>query len=35
MTPRVKIEALSKDTLVKDAFDFFVKHTHSRIPVYD
>jgi len=34
MTPRVKIEALSDDTTVKDAFEYFISHTHSRIPVY-
>jgi CBS domain containing-hemolysin-like protein len=34
MTPRVQIEALPNNTSVKDAFNFFLKHTHSRIPVY-
>jgi len=34
MTPRVKIDALEEKTTVKEAFDFFVNHTHSRIPVY-
>jgi len=35
MTPRVQIEFLSNNTTVKDAFSFFLKHTHSRIPVYN
>ena len=35
MTPRVKIEALDNNTTVKEAFDFFINHTHSRIPVFD
>ncbi len=34
MTPRVKIEALSRETTVKKAFEYFLNHTHSRIPVY-
>jgi len=34
MTPRVKIEALEDDTIVSEALDFYLKHTHSRIPVY-
>jgi len=34
MTPRVKIEALSSDATVKEAMDFYLSHTHSRIPVY-
>lgn len=34
MTPRVKIEALSSDKTVKEAMDFYLTHTHSRIPVY-
>ncbi len=34
MTPRVKIEALSIDMTVKQAMDFYLAHTHSRIPVY-
>jgi CBS domain containing-hemolysin-like protein len=35
MTPRVKIEALSSESSVAEAFDFFIKHTHSRIPVFN
>ncbi len=34
MTPRVKIEAISDEITVKEAMDFFLSHTHSRIPVY-
>ncbi len=35
MIPRVKIEALSIDSTVWDALDFYIKHTHSRIPLYN
>ncbi len=35
MTPRVKIDALASDTTIKEAYDFFKSHTHSRIPVYN
>ena len=35
MTPRVKIESLSDETTVHEAFEYFVNHTHSRIPVYN
>ena len=31
---RVKIEALSIKSTVKDAMDFYLSHTHSRIPIY-
>ncbi len=34
MTPRVKIEAISDEITVKEAMNFFLSHTHSRIPVY-
>ncbi len=34
MTPRVKIEALSSEKTVLEALDFYLSHTHSRIPVY-
>jgi len=34
MTPRVKIEAISDDITIKEAMDFYLSHTHSRIPVY-
>ncbi len=35
MTPRVKIEALPKETTVDEAQKFFRKITHSRVPVFD
>ena len=34
MTPRVKIEALSINTTVWKALEFFLSHTHSRIPIF-
>jgi len=34
MIPRVKIEKLSTKTTVKQAKDYIINHTHSRIPVY-
>ena len=34
MTPRVAIEALDSEITIKDAVDFVIKHSHSRIPVY-
>jgi magnesium and cobalt transporter len=34
MTPRVKIEAISDEITVKEAMEFYLSHTHSRIPVY-
>ena len=34
MTPRVKIEALNSESTVKEAMNFYLTHTHSRIPVY-
>jgi len=34
MTPRVKLEALEDDTTVEEALDYYLKHTHSRIPIY-
>lgn len=34
MTPRVKIEALSSDKTINEALEFYLSHTHSRIPVY-
>lgn len=34
MIPRVNVEMLSNEVTVKEAIDFFMKHTHSRIPVY-
>ena len=35
MTPRVKIEWLSANITVSEAFEFYTSHTHSRIPVYN
>lgn len=35
MTPRIKIDKLSSETTVKNARDYIISHTHSRIPVYD
>lgn len=35
MTPRVKIEALSGEKTIKEALDFYLTHTHSRIPIYN
>lgn len=35
MTPRVKIEAISSDITVKQAMDYYLEHTHTRLPVYD
>jgi len=34
MTPRVKIEALSSKITVREALEYYLSHTHSRIPVY-
>lgn len=34
MTPRVKIDALDIEETVWEAMDFYLSHTHSRIPVY-
>ena len=34
MVPRVKVEALSDETTLDEAREFYVSHTHSRIPVY-
>jgi len=34
MTPRVKIDALDIDTTIQEAMDFYLTHTHSRIPVF-
>ena len=35
MTPRVNIEALSLQTTLKEALEFYLSHTHSRIPIYE
>jgi len=34
MIPRVKLEALSDEKTVSEALEFYMKHTHSRIPVF-
>jgi len=34
MTPRIKIDKLSDETTVKEALEYMLNHTHSRIPVY-
>ncbi|MBT3726364.1 hypothetical protein HOG21_01310 [bacterium] len=34
MTPRVSIEALPLKSTVKKALDYYLSHTHSRIPIY-
>ena len=34
MVPRVKVEALSDEMTLDDAKEFYMDHTHSRIPVY-
>jgi CBS domain containing-hemolysin-like protein len=34
MVPRVQIEALSCETKVEDAMEYYLQHTHSRIPIY-
>lgn len=35
MTPRVKIDAVSSDMSVWDAMDYYLEHTHTRLPVYN
>ena len=35
MTPRVKLESLEDDTTAEEALKYYLKHTHSRIPVYN
>lgn len=34
MVPRVKVDALSSERTIDEALDYYLKHTHSRIPVY-
>ncbi len=34
MTPRIKIDKLPSNCTVKDAKNYIINHTHSRIPVY-
>lgn len=35
MTPRVKIDALSSDTTIEEAKEYYLNNTHSRIPIYN
>jgi CBS domain containing-hemolysin-like protein len=35
MTPRVRVDAIEKSSTVNDAVSYMLKHTHSRIPVFD
>ena len=35
MIPRVKIDRISFSSTVWEALDYYLKHTHSRIPVYN
>jgi len=34
MVPRVKIDALSDEMTIEQALEYYLSHTHSRIPVY-
>lgn len=34
MTPRVHVDAMPEDYSLKEASDFIINHTHTRIPVY-
>lgn len=34
MVPRVRVDALSDETTIDEAREFYMNHTHSRIPVY-
>lgn len=35
MTPRVKIDSLSSDTTIWEAKEYYLKNTHSRLPIYN
>lgn len=35
MTPRVKLEALEDDITIEEALNYYLRHTHSRIPIYN
>ncbi len=35
MTPRIAIEAMSSKITIQEAVEFFIKHSHSRIPIYE
>ncbi|MCH8519024.1 hemolysin family protein [Candidatus Gracilibacteria bacterium] len=34
MVPRVRLDAISGDKTVSEALEYYLSHTHSRIPVY-
>lgn len=34
MVPRVKVDAISDETTVEEALEYYMAHTHSRIPVF-
>jgi CBS domain containing-hemolysin-like protein len=34
MVPRVRLDTLSDSKTIKEAFEFYMQRTHSRIPVY-
>jgi CBS domain containing-hemolysin-like protein len=34
MVPRVKVDALSDEATIAEALEYYLVHTHSRIPVY-
>lgn len=35
MTPRVAIEALDNEMTIQEAVDYVIKHSHTRMPVYE
>lgn len=35
MTPRVRIEAIPNTLTIKEAVDYYLNHTHTRIPIYN
>ncbi len=35
MTPRVAIKALEQNKTIREATEYFIAHSHSRLPVYD
>lgn len=35
MTPRVKMEAIPNTLTIKEAVDYYLTHTHTRIPIYN
>ncbi len=34
MTPRVAVEALDNEMTIQEAVDFAIKHSHTRLPIY-